>query len=130
MNICMRSLGGILSDWSNKRWGMRGRLWSTWLIQTLEGVVCIVLGFVTAGMDSPFDYEDDSATGCGTATLDEATGKWSSSNPNCIQGWTKSACGEWTEVVEIKTKVSVRVRVRVRVKGRVKVRGLGLEDPN
>ena len=33
MNICMRSLGGILSDWSNKRWGMRGRLWSTWIIQ-------------------------------------------------------------------------------------------------
>ena len=81
-------------------------------------------------MDSPFDYEDDSATGCGTATLDEATGTWSSSNPNCIQGWTKSACGEWSEVVEIKTKVSVRVRVRVRVKGRVRVRGSGLEDPN
>ena len=51
-------------------------------------------------------------------------------NPKCIQGWTKSACGEWTEVVEIKTKVSVRVRVRVRVKGRVRVRGSGLEDPN
>ena len=33
MNICMRSLGGILSDVSNKKWGMRGRLWSTWLIQ-------------------------------------------------------------------------------------------------
>ena len=80
-------------------------------------------------MDSPFDYEDDSATGCGTATKDE-DGKWSSSNPNCIQGWTKSACGEWSEVVEIKTKVRVRVRVRVRVKGRVRVRGLGLEDPN
>ena len=53
-------------------------------------------------------------------------------NPKCIQGWTKSACGEWTEVLEIKTKVRVRVRVRdrVRVKGRVRARGLGLEGPN
>jgi NNP family nitrate/nitrite transporter-like MFS transporter len=105
MNICMRSLGGILSDVSNKKWGMRGRLWSTWLIQTLEGVVCIILGFVTAGMDSPFDYEDDSSTGCGKSTYDEATKEYTSENPNCIQGWTKSACGEWSPVAEIKTKV-------------------------
>ena len=77
-------------------------------------------------MDSPFDYEDDSATGCGESKYDADTGLYTSSNPNCIQGWTKSACGEWSPVVEIKTKV----RVRVRVKGRVRVRGLGLEDPN
>ena len=105
MNICMRSLGGVLSDWSNAKYGMRGRLWSTWIVQTLEGVVCIVLGFITAGMKSPFDYEDDSATGCGTATMDELTGLYSSSNKGCIVGWTQKACGDWVQVREIKTKV-------------------------
>ena len=60
---------------------------------------------------------------CGKFNYDEATKTYTVDNPKCIQGWTKSACGEWTEVLEIKTKVRVRVRVRVRVKGRVRVRG-------
>ena len=53
MNLCMRSLGGILSDWSNKRYGMRGRLWSTWIVQSLEGALCIFLGLLTTGMKAP-----------------------------------------------------------------------------
>ena len=28
MNIFARSLGGQLSDWSNERFGMRGRVWA------------------------------------------------------------------------------------------------------
>ena len=104
MNICMRSLGGILSDWSNARYGMRGRLWATWIVQTLEGLVCILLGFITGEMKSPFDSEDDTATGCGTITTD-LNGVYTSSNPKCIMGWTKSDCGVWSEVKEIKTKV-------------------------
>ena len=103
MNICMRSLGGILSDWANARYGMRGRLWATWIVQTLEGLVCILLGFITGEMKSPFDSEDETSTGCGTSTL--VDGVYTSSNPKCIMGWTKSDCGVWSQIREIKTKV-------------------------
>jgi len=103
MNICMRSLGGILSDWANARYGMRGRLWATWIVQTLEGLVCILLGFITGEMKSPFDSEDETSTGCGTSIL--VDGVYTSSNPKCIMGWTKSDCGVWSQIREIKTKV-------------------------
>jgi len=53
MNIIARSMGGWLSDWSNGKGGMRGRLWSCWAVQTIEGVFCILLGAVTVGMDAP-----------------------------------------------------------------------------
>jgi NNP family nitrate/nitrite transporter-like MFS transporter len=44
MNLFARSVGGILSDWSSARFGMRGRLWVLWSTQTLEGVLCIFMG--------------------------------------------------------------------------------------
>ena len=53
MNIIARSMGGWLSDWSNEKAGMRGRLWACWIIQTLEGVMCIIMGAITVGMDAP-----------------------------------------------------------------------------
>ena len=96
MNVCMRSLGGILSDWSNKHYGMRGRLWSTWIVQSLEGALCIVLGLLTSGMKSPYEFEDESASGCGPTGTE---------NSKCIKGWTKIG-DVWNEVREIKTKVS------------------------
>ncbi|THU71876.1 hypothetical protein C4D60_Mb04t06130 [Musa balbisiana] len=43
-NIISRPGGGFLSDWMSRRYGMRGRLWSLWVVQVVGGVLCIVLG--------------------------------------------------------------------------------------
>lgn len=48
MNIVSRPLGGILSDFSASRFGMRGRLWVLFTLLLCAGISCIILGKMTS----------------------------------------------------------------------------------
>ncbi|XP_050223970.1 high affinity nitrate transporter 2.7 [Mercurialis annua] len=47
-NFFSRPMGGVLSDKMGKRFGIRGRLWGLWLVQTMAGLLCVVLGRVNS----------------------------------------------------------------------------------
>ena len=47
-NFFSRPGGGFLSDALAERFGMRGRLWGWWVVQSIGGVLCIWLGKTSA----------------------------------------------------------------------------------
>ncbi|OWM70639.1 high affinity nitrate transporter 2.7 [Punica granatum] len=47
-NIISRPAGGAVSDELGRRFGMRGRLWGLWAVQTAAGLLCLLLGRVSS----------------------------------------------------------------------------------
>ncbi|KAK3032087.1 hypothetical protein RJ639_036301 [Escallonia herrerae] len=47
-NCVSRPAGGILSDKMGRRFGMRGRLWSLWVVQNVAGLLSVLLGRVNS----------------------------------------------------------------------------------
>ncbi|KVI09193.1 Major facilitator superfamily [Cynara cardunculus var. scolymus] len=45
-NWVSRPTGGVVSDKLGRRFGMKGRLWGLWVVQTVAGLLCIWLGRV------------------------------------------------------------------------------------
>lgn len=45
-NFVSRPAGGVVSDAMGRRFGMKGRLWSLWVTQTVAGLLCVALGLV------------------------------------------------------------------------------------
>ncbi|KAK9061708.1 hypothetical protein SSX86_018891 [Deinandra increscens subsp. villosa] len=47
-NWVSRPTGGVVSDRLGRRFGMKGRLWGLWVVQTVAGLMCVLLGQVNS----------------------------------------------------------------------------------
>lgn len=52
MNAVARPAGGVASDEVGRRFGMRGRLWALWVVQSAGAVLCVLVGRMGAA-ESP-----------------------------------------------------------------------------
>lgn len=50
MNLFARSLGGIYSDLMAKKFGLRGRLWSFFSVQLMEGLIFVAFSRITGSV--------------------------------------------------------------------------------
>ncbi|KAI9170474.1 hypothetical protein LWI28_028555 [Acer negundo] len=76
-NVTSRPVGGIVSDLVSKRFGMRGRLWALWVVQTLGGVFCVILelvGSLTVSIVVMIVFSVFIQTACGLTSLDVISG--------------------------------------------------------
>mmetsp|Transcript_35808 Transcript_35808/g.114638 ORF Transcript_35808/g.114638 Transcript_35808/m.114638 type:complete len:687 (-) Transcript_35808:281-2341(-) len=62
MNLFARSWGGLLSDWTMKKFGIRGRVWSLFVVQVFQGFMCLTLGLLTVNMPGPVRMERGQAS--------------------------------------------------------------------
>ena len=88
VNICARSLGGLWSDAASAKFGMRGRIWSLWFWQSVEGALCIVMAILTLDYDAPVDGKPliNGWAQVGP-TWESDDGRWQNKN------------GPWTELI-------------------------------
>ncbi|KAD7479552.1 hypothetical protein E3N88_02688 [Mikania micrantha] len=69
-NWVSRPTGGVVSDKLGKRFGVKGRLWGLWVVQTVAGLMCLWLGQIN-GSDIRDDRErrDGGCSGHTIATV-------------------------------------------------------------
>jgi NNP family nitrate/nitrite transporter-like MFS transporter len=92
VNLCARSLGGIWSDAASAKYGMRGRIWSLWFWQSVEGALCIVMAIVTLKYDAPVD---------GTPMINgwaRVAATWEEDGDATFPGTWGHQDGPWTEL--------------------------------
>jgi NNP family nitrate/nitrite transporter-like MFS transporter len=53
MNIFARSIGGMMSDWSSKKWSIRGRLWVHFFFLLFESFFLFAFGWVDKDVGVP-----------------------------------------------------------------------------
>jgi len=127
MNLFARSWGGILSDQVAVKFGIRGRVAAMWVIQTLEGMMCIFLGLVTVNKLSPDDRSLYGAPKVPAVWIDETSFldpvqytingtmlKPCASNYMIAPKWVECPMSEWVPYSPYGCRMPVKGRITVK----------------